>query len=109
MIFNIFFFILEGKSAWYTNAKVCGIGGEAGGATLSGDGSVAAAWFGARLTLWDTLEGKQKASLAHPALRPQGKLVEFGRGHHMHYVCIYLVYEIMSLFTKYTMYFNINF
>lgn len=77
---------IEGKSAWYTNARCYGSGGNTGGGTLSGDGSVAAVWFGARLTLWDTSEGKQKTSLAHPALRPQGKLVQFGREHHMHYV-----------------------
>lgn len=86
----------EGKAAWCTMAAGRPSGGPAGGCALSGDGSVCAAWAGARLTLWDTRQGHQKACLSHPALRPQGKQVQFGRDHHMHfvsYLSFYLTFD----------------
>lgn len=89
--------IVEGKSAWCTTGKTTGSSETAGGACLSADGSIAASWCGARLELWDTKNAVQKTSLAHPALRPQGRLVQFGRNHHMHFVCTINIITVVIL------------
>lgn len=57
-----------------------------GGVAISQDGSLIAAWFGCKLTLWDTHLCALRTVLSHPALRPQGLQVQFGNNDAAHYV-----------------------
>jgi WD40 repeat protein len=58
-----------------------------GGVAISHDGSLIAAWFGCKLTLWDTHLCSLRTTLSHPALRPKGVDVQFGNHDAAHYVC----------------------
>lgn len=57
-----------------------------GGVAISQDGSLIAAWFGAKLTLWDSNMCNLRTTLSHPALRPKGEHVRFGNNDAAHYV-----------------------
>lgn len=57
-----------------------------GGVAISQDGSLIAAWFGSKLTLWDTHLCNLRTTLSHPALRPKGIHVQFGNNDAAHYV-----------------------
>lgn len=57
-----------------------------GEVAISQDGSLIAAWFGCKLTLWDTHLCNLRTSLSHPALRPKGLQVKFGSQDAAHYV-----------------------
>lgn len=57
-----------------------------GGVAISQDGSLIAAWFGCKLTLWDTHLCILRTTLSHPALRPKGIHVQFGKHDAAHYV-----------------------
>lgn len=70
-----------------TNAK--GDELEMGGVAISQDGSLIAAWFGCKLTLWDTHLCSLRTTLSHPALRPKGVHVQFGNHDAAHYVCTF--------------------
>lgn len=59
-----------------------------GGVAISQDGSLIAAWFGCKLTLWDTHLCNLSTTLSHPALRPKGVHVQFGNRDAAHYVSI---------------------
>lgn len=59
-----------------------------GGVAISQDGSLIAAWFGCKLTLWDSHLCNIRTTLAHPALRPKGIQVKFGSHDASHYVSI---------------------
>ncbi|XP_063383974.1 WD repeat-containing protein 75 [Cydia fagiglandana] len=78
---------------------------EMGGVAISQDGSLIAAWFGCKLTLWDTHLCNMKTTLSHPALRPKGKHVQFGSHNAAHYLvcttenCL-AVFSLLSLSVK---------
>ncbi|XP_063536357.1 WD repeat-containing protein 75 [Cydia strobilella] len=78
---------------------------EMGGVAISQDGSLIAAWFGCKLTLWDTHLCNMKTTLSHPALRPKGKHVQFGSHDAAHYLvcttenCL-AVFSLLSLSVK---------
>lgn len=57
-----------------------------GEVAISQDGSLIAAWFGCKLTLWDTHLCNLRTTLSHPALRPKGVHVQFGSNDAAHYV-----------------------
>lgn len=57
-----------------------------GGVDISFDGSLIAAWFGCKLTLWDTHLCNLRTTLSHPAMRPKGIHVRFGHKDVAHYV-----------------------
>lgn len=59
---------------------------EMGGVAISQDGSLIAAWFGCKMTLWDTHLCNLRTTLSHPALRPKGVHVQFGIADAAHYV-----------------------
>ncbi|CAK1551052.1 unnamed protein product [Leptosia nina] len=77
-----------------------------GGVAISQDGSLIAAWFGPKLTLWDTHLCNLRATLAHPALRPKGVHVLFGNNDAAHYLacttetCL-AVWSLLSLTVTY--------
>lgn len=60
-----------------------------GGVAISQDGSLIAAWFGSKLTLWDTHLCNLRTTLSSPALRPKGIHVQFGNKDAAHYVSTY--------------------
>lgn len=62
-----------------------------GGLAISADGSLIAAWFGCKLTLWDTYLCNLRTTLSHPALRPKGIDVTFGSKDAAHYVSYFFV------------------
>ncbi|CAG9102281.1 unnamed protein product [Plutella xylostella] len=76
-----------------------------GGVAISQDGSLIAAWFGCKLTLWDTHACTLRTSLSHPAMRPKGLQVTFGHDDAAHYVvcttqnCV-AVWSLLSLTMK---------
>ncbi|CAG4982998.1 unnamed protein product [Parnassius apollo] len=76
-----------------------------GGVAISQDGSLIAAWFGCKLTLWDTHLCNLRTSLSHPALRPKGEHVQFGSNDAAHYLvcttekCL-AVWSLLSLTVK---------
>lgn len=59
-----------------------------GGVDISFDGSLIAAWFGSKLTLWDTHLCNLRTTLSHPAMRPKGIHVRFGHKDVAHYVSV---------------------
>lgn len=59
-----------------------------GGVAISHDGSLIAAWFGCKLTLWDTHLCNLRTTLSHPGLRPKGIDVQFGNQDAAHYVSV---------------------
>lgn len=63
-------------------------GSDMGGVDISWDGSLIAAWFGCKLTLWDTHLCNLRTTLSHPALRPKGIHVRFGCKDAAHYVSV---------------------
>ncbi|GBP65407.1 WD repeat-containing protein 75 [Eumeta japonica] len=77
-------------------------GNDVSGVAISQDGSLIAAWFGYKLTLWDTYLGNLRTTLSHPALRPRGMDVKFGNDDAAHYLacttedCL-AVWSILSL------------
>ncbi|XP_060803245.1 WD repeat-containing protein 75 [Amyelois transitella] len=76
-----------------------------GGVAISQDASLIAAWFGCKLTLWDTHLCTLRTVLSHPALRPKGKQVKFGSSDAAHYlVCttdtVLAVWSLLSLSIK---------
>lgn len=58
------------------------------GVAISQDGSLIAAWFGCKLTLWDSHSCSLRTTLSHVALRPTGEDVRFGNDDAAHYVSI---------------------
>ncbi|XP_073955806.1 WD repeat-containing protein l(2)05287 [Choristoneura fumiferana] len=78
---------------------------EMGGVAISQDGSLIAAWFGCKLTLWDTHLCNLRTTLSHPALRPKGVHVQFGIADAAHYLvcttenCL-AVFSLLSLTVK---------
>lgn len=78
---------------------------EMGGVAISQDGSLIAAWFGCKLTLWDTHLCNMRTTFSHPALRPKGKHVQFGSNDASHYLvcttenCL-AVFNLLSLSVK---------
>lgn len=76
-----------------------------GGVDISHDGSLIAAWFGCKLTLWDTHLCTLRTSLSHFALRPKGVHVRFGNKDAAHYLvcttdnCL-AVWSLLSLTMK---------
>ncbi|CAB3221912.1 unnamed protein product [Arctia plantaginis] len=76
-----------------------------GGVAISQDGSLIAAWFGSKLTLWDTHLCNLRTTLSHPALRPKGVNVLFGNKDAAHYLicttenCL-AVWSLLSLTVK---------
>ncbi|CAH0715585.1 unnamed protein product, partial [Brenthis ino] len=76
-----------------------------GGVAISQDGSLIAAWFGSKLTLWDTHLCNLRTTLSHPALRPKGIHVQFGNNDAAHYLvcttkkCV-VVWSLLSLTVK---------
>lgn len=62
-----------------------------GGVAISQDGSLIAAWFGCKLTLWDTHLCNLRTTLSHPAMRPKGIDVKFGNHDAAHYVSFKLL------------------
>lgn len=63
-----------------------------GGVAIAHDGSLIAAWFGCKLTLWDTHLCNLRTTLSHPALRPKGVDVKFGNQDAAHYVSFFYIY-----------------
>ncbi|KAL4713980.1 hypothetical protein ACJJTC_005611 [Scirpophaga incertulas] len=78
---------------------------EMGGIAISQDGSLIAAWFGCKLTLWDTHYCNLRTILSHPTLRPKGVHVKFGNNDAAHYLactteqCL-AVWSLISLTVK---------
>ncbi|CAG4955991.1 unnamed protein product [Colias eurytheme] len=76
-----------------------------GGVAVSQDGSLIAAWFGSKLTLWDSHLCNLRTTLSHPALRPKGREVQFGNMDAAHYLvcttdyCL-AVWSLLSLTMK---------
>ncbi|CAH0585754.1 unnamed protein product [Chrysodeixis includens] len=76
-----------------------------GGVAISQDGSLIAAWFGSKLTLWDVHLCNLRTTLSHPALRPKGVHVQFGNRDAAHYLvcttenCL-AVWSLLSLTVK---------
>ncbi|XP_045772755.1 WD repeat-containing protein 75 [Maniola jurtina] len=76
-----------------------------GGVAISQDGSLIAAWFGCKLTLWDSHLCNLRTTLSHPALRPKGVNVQFGNNDAAHYLvcttnkCL-AVWSLLSLTIK---------
>ncbi|XP_013165077.1 PREDICTED: WD repeat-containing protein 75 [Papilio xuthus] len=76
-----------------------------GGVAISQDGSLIAAWFGCKLTLWDSHLCSLRSTLTHPALRPKGMQVQFGSNDAAHYLvctterCL-AVWSLLSLTVK---------
>ncbi|XP_041979122.1 WD repeat-containing protein 75 [Aricia agestis] len=76
-----------------------------GGVAISHDGSLIAAWFGCKLTLWDSHLCNLRTTLSHPALRPKGISVQFGNNDAAHYLvctsenCL-AVWSLLSLTMK---------
>ncbi|CAH2048612.1 unnamed protein product, partial [Iphiclides podalirius] len=76
-----------------------------GGVAISQDGSLIAAWFGCKLTLWDTHLSSLRSALSHPSLRPKGLQVQFGTNDAAHYLvcttekCL-AVWSLLSLTIK---------
>ncbi|XP_050351287.1 WD repeat-containing protein 75-like [Nymphalis io] len=76
-----------------------------GGVAISQDGSLIAAWFGCKLTLWDSHLCNLRTTLSHPALRPKGIHVQFGNNDAAHYLvcttenCV-AVWSLLSLTIK---------
>ncbi|CAG9561977.1 unnamed protein product [Danaus chrysippus] len=76
-----------------------------GSVAISQDGSLIAAWFGCKLTLWDTHLCNLRTTLSHPALRPRGVHVQFGNNDAAHYLvcttegCL-AVWSLLSLTMK---------
>ncbi|XP_053609509.1 WD repeat-containing protein 75 [Plodia interpunctella] len=76
-----------------------------GGVAISQDASLIAAWFGSKLTLWDSRLCALRTVLAHPALRPRGRQLQFGGMDAAHYlVCttdsVLAVWSLLSLSIK---------
>ncbi|XP_047503571.1 WD repeat-containing protein 75 [Pieris napi] len=77
-----------------------------GGVAISQDGSLIAAWFGAKLTLWDSHLCNLRTTLSHVALRPKGVHVHFGNHDAAHYLvctteeCL-AVWSLLSLTVTY--------
>ncbi|XP_052741260.1 WD repeat-containing protein 75 [Bicyclus anynana] len=75
------------------------------GVAISQDGSLIAAWFGSKLTLWDTHLCNLRTTLSHPALQPKGVHVQFGNKDAAHYLvcttnkCL-AVWSLLSLTIK---------
>ncbi|KAM3965319.1 WD repeat-containing protein l(2)05287 [Aphomia sociella] len=75
------------------------------GVDISHDGSLIAAWFGCKLTLWDTHMCTLRTALSHLALRPKGVHVRFGNKDAAHYLvcttnkCL-AVWSLLSLTVK---------
>ncbi|XP_004932124.1 WD repeat-containing protein 75 [Bombyx mori] len=84
---------------------------EMSGLAMSRDGSLIAAWFGCKLTLWDTYLCTLRTSLSHPALRPKGVDVKFGNNDAAHYLvcttesCL-AVWSLLSLTVKWLVQLN---
>ncbi|KAL0883193.1 hypothetical protein ABMA27_016630 [Loxostege sticticalis] len=82
-----------------------------GGVAISQDGSLIAAWFGCKLTLWDTHLCTLRTTLSHPALRPKGVHVQFGNHDAAHYLvcttetCV-AVWSLLSLTVKWLVQLN---
>ncbi|KAJ8731373.1 hypothetical protein PYW07_004537 [Mythimna separata] len=82
-----------------------------GGVAISQDGSLIAAWFGCKLTLWDTHLCNLSTTLSHPALRPKGVHVQFGNRDAAHYLvcttetCV-AVWSLLSLTVKWLVQIN---
>ncbi|KAG6443741.1 WD repeat-containing protein 75 [Manduca sexta] len=82
-----------------------------GGVAISKDGSLIAAWFGCKLTLWDTHLCNLRTALSHPALRPKGVHVKFGNQDAAHYLvcttetCL-AVWSLLSLTVKWLVQIN---
>uniref|UniRef100_A0A2H1VX72 SFRICE_002080 n=1 Tax=Spodoptera frugiperda TaxID=7108 RepID=A0A2H1VX72_SPOFR len=82
-----------------------------GGVAISQDGSLIAAWFGCKLTLWDTHLCNLSTTLSHPALRPKGVHVQFGNRDAAHYLvcttetCL-AVWSLLSLTVKWLVQIN---
>ncbi|CAG9786715.1 unnamed protein product [Diatraea saccharalis] len=82
-----------------------------GGVAISQDGSLIAAWFGCKLTLWDTHLCSLRTTLSHPALRPKGIHVKFGNKDAAHYLvctteqCV-AVWSLLSLTVKWMVQIN---
>ncbi|XP_075977994.1 WD repeat-containing protein l(2)05287 [Anticarsia gemmatalis] len=82
-----------------------------GGVAISQDGSLIAAWFGSKLTLWDTHLCNLRTTLSHPALRPKGVHVQFGNKDAAHYLvcttekCV-AVWSLLSLTVKWLVQIN---
>lgn len=82
-----------------------------GGVAISQDGSLIAAWFGSKLTLWDTYLCSLRTTLSHPALRPKGVHVQFGSKDAAHYLvctteqCV-AVWSLLSLTVKWLVQIN---
>ncbi|XP_028171263.1 WD repeat-containing protein 75 [Ostrinia furnacalis] len=82
-----------------------------GGVAISQDGSLIAAWFGCKLTLWDTHLCSLRTTLSHPALRPKGVHVLFGNQDAAHYLvcttekCL-AVWSLLSLTVKWLVQLN---
>lgn len=76
-----------------------------GGVAISQDGSLIAAWFGCKLTLWDSHMCTLRTTLSHMALRPKGVHVQFGNKDASHYLlcttktCL-AVWSLLSLSVK---------
>uniref|UniRef100_S4PBR8 WD repeat-containing protein 75 n=1 Tax=Pararge aegeria TaxID=116150 RepID=S4PBR8_9NEOP len=76
-----------------------------GGVAISQDGSLIAAWFGCKLTLWDSHLCNLRTTLSHPALQPKGVHVQFGNNDAAHYIvcttnsCV-AVWSLLSLTIK---------
>lgn len=82
-----------------------------GGIAVSQDGSLIAAWFGCKLTLWDSHVCSLSTTLCHPALRPKGVHVQFGNRDAAHYLvcttesCL-AVWSLLSLTVKWLVQIN---
>lgn len=59
-----------------------------GQVAISTDGSLIAAWFGCKLTLWDTHLCTLRTVLANPIMRPKGQHVLFGNKDASHFVSL---------------------
>ncbi|CAH0398369.1 unnamed protein product [Chilo suppressalis] len=98
------------SEAFSMNAK-CSGENDMGGVAISQDGSLIAAWFGSKLTLWDTHLCSLRTTLSHPALRPKGIHVKFGNQDAAHYLvcttekCV-AVWSILSLTVKWLVQIN---
>lgn len=68
---------------------------EMGGVAISQDGSLIGAWFGNKLTLWDTHQCTLRTTLAHPVLRAKGMQVRFGNNDAAHYVSLIVYFMYM--------------
>ncbi|XP_068633206.1 WD repeat-containing protein 75 [Battus philenor] len=84
-----------------------------GGVAISQDGSLIAAWFGCKLTLWDTHLCNLRTTLSHPILRPKGLQVQFGSNDAAHYLvcttdkCL-AVWSLLSLTVKWHVQLNVT-